>query len=68
MDHHMSSRICLFIFEIHHLLDNFYLRLRAMPPPVPVSSVPIFDVPRVRSMMTMTTVYMILMLMMARAT
>jgi hypothetical protein len=68
MDHYMSPRICLFIFQIHDFLHNLNLRLRSMSPPMSMSPVPIHNISRVRPVMSMITMYIILVLMMAGAT
>jgi hypothetical protein len=68
MDHYMSPSICLLIFQVYHFLDNLDLRLRSMSPPMSMSPVPILNFSRVRPVMSMVTMYIILVLMMSRAT
>ena len=66
MDYYMSPRVCLLIFQVHIFLDNLDLRLRSMSPPM-MPTMPILYISRVRPVMTMVTMYIILVLMMARA-
>jgi hypothetical protein len=68
MDHYMSPRICLLIFQVYHLLDNLNLRLRSMSPPMSMPPMPILNISRVRPVVSMITMYIILVLMMAGAT
>jgi hypothetical protein len=68
MYHYMSPRICVLIFQIHNFLHNLNLRLRSMSPPMSMSPVPIHNISRVRPVMSMITMYIILVLMMAGAT
>jgi len=66
MYYYMSPRVCLLIFQVHIFLDNLDLRLRSMSPPM-MPTMPILYISRVRPVMTMVTMYIILVLMMARA-
>lgn len=67
MYYYMSPRICLLIFQVHIFLDNLDLRLRSMSPPM-MPTMPILYISRVRPVMSMISMYMILVLMNAGAT
>ena len=63
MNDYMGPCIWILIFEIHPFLDNLDLRLCLMSPPMPMPSMAVLDIPRMRPVMTMIAMHMILILM-----